>query len=83
MSADPENEYLSDGISEEIINALTKIEGLCVASRTSSFGLKGTQQDIRAMGTKLNVRSVLEGSVRKAGNRLRVAAQLIDVADGY
>jgi TolB-like protein/Tfp pilus assembly protein PilF len=83
VSADPENAYLSDGISEEIINALTKIEGLYVASRTSSFGLKGTQQDIRAIGTKLNVRSVLEGSVRKIGNRLRVAAQLIDVGDGY
>jgi serine/threonine protein kinase/tetratricopeptide (TPR) repeat protein len=83
LSADPENEYLSDGISEEIINALSKIRGLRVAARTSSFAFKGTQEDIRAVGRQLNVQSVLEGSVRMAGNRLRATAQLINVADGY
>jgi serine/threonine protein kinase/Tfp pilus assembly protein PilF len=83
QSADPENEYLSDGISEEIINALSKVRGLRVAARTSSFAFKGTQEDIRAVGRQLNVQSVLEGSVRVAGNRLRATAQLINVADGY
>ncbi|NNG17751.1 MAG: protein kinase [Gemmatimonadales bacterium] len=83
QSADPENEYLSDGISEEIINALSKVRGLRVAARTSSFAFKETQEDIRAVGRQLNVLSVLEGSVRVAGNRLRATAQLINVADGY
>ena len=83
MSADPENEYFTDGIAEEIINALTKIQALRVASRTSSFAFKGKNQDIRKVGEQLNVTTVLEGSVRKAGTKLRVTAQLVNVADGY
>ena len=83
MSADPENEYFTDGIAEEIINALTKIQALRVASRTSAFAFKGKNQDIRKVGEQLSVGTVLEGSVRKAGNRLRVTAQLVNVADGY
>src|ERR1700731_1133531 len=83
MSNDPENEFFSDGIGEEIINALTKIKALRVASRTSSFAFKGKNEDIGEVGRKLKVNTVLEGSVRKAGDRLRVTAQLINVADGY
>jgi serine/threonine-protein kinase len=83
MSADPENEYFSDGIAEEIINALNKIEGLRVASRTSAFAFKGKNQDIGGIGRQLKVDAVLEGSVRKAGNRLRITAQLVNVSDGY
>jgi serine/threonine protein kinase/Flp pilus assembly protein TadD len=83
MSADPENEYFTDGIAEEIINALTKIQALRVVSRTSSFAFKGKNQDIRKVGEQLNVGTVLEGSVRKAGTKLRVTAQLVSVTDGY
>jgi serine/threonine protein kinase/Flp pilus assembly protein TadD len=83
MSSDQENEYFSDGLAEELINALYKIDGLQVASRTSSFSFKGTNQDIREIGQRLNVRTVLEGSVRKAGNTLRISAQLVNVSDGY
>ena len=83
MSADPENEYFSDGIAEEIINALTKIQALRVASRTSAFAFKGKGEDIEVIGRKLKVATVLEGSVRKAGNKLRVTAQLVSAADGY
>jgi len=83
MSADPENEYFSDGIAEEIINALSRVQALQVAARTSSFAFKGKSEDIGAIGRKLKVATVLEGSVRKAGNKLRVTAQLIDVAAGY
>jgi serine/threonine protein kinase/Flp pilus assembly protein TadD len=83
MSADPENEYFTDGIAEEIINALTKVQALRVASRTSSFAFKGKNEDIGEIGRKLKVATVLEGSVRKAGNRLRVTAQLVNVGDGY
>ena len=83
MSADPENEYFTDGIAEEIINALTKVQALRVASRTSSFAFKGKSQDIRKVGEQLSVGTVLEGSVRKAGTKLRVTAQLVSVADGY
>ncbi len=83
MSADAENEYFTDGIAEEIINALTKIQALRVASRTSSFAFKGKNQDIRKVGEQLNVTTVLEGSVRKAGTKLRVTAQLVNVTDGY
>jgi TolB-like protein/Flp pilus assembly protein TadD len=83
MSADPENEYFTDGVAEEIINALTKIQALRVAARTSSFAFKGKNEDIGDIGRKLKVATVLEGSVRKAGNRLRVTAQLVNVADGY
>jgi serine/threonine protein kinase/Tfp pilus assembly protein PilF len=83
MSADPENEYFSDGLAEELINALTKIRDLRVVARTSSFAFKGEKIDIREVGAKLNVKTLLEGSVRKAGPRLRITAQLINVADGY
>ena len=83
MSADAENEYFTDGMAEEIINALTKIHALRVASRTSSFAFKGKNEDIGEIGQKLKVSTVLEGSVRKSGNRLRITAQLVNVADGY
>ncbi len=83
MSESADDEYLSDGMTEEIINALTTIEGLRVVSRTSAFAFKGQSVDIRTIGQRLNVNSVLEGSVRRAGNRLRITAQLIDIADGY
>jgi len=83
MSADPEQEYFCDGMAEELINALTKIENLRVPARTSAFAFKGEKIDVREIGRKLSVATVLEGSVRKAGNRLRIAAQLINVADGY
>ena len=83
MSADPENEYFTDGIAEEIINALSKIQSLRVASRTSSFAFKGKNEDMGEIGRKLKVATVLEGSVRKAGNKLRVTAQLVNVAEGY
>jgi serine/threonine-protein kinase len=83
MSADPDNEYFGDGLAEELLNALTGITQLHVAARTSSFAFKGKDIDIREIGRQLNVEAVLEGSVRKAGNRIRVTAQLINVADGY
>ena len=83
MSADPENEYFADGMAEEIINALSKIQGLRVASRTSSFAFKGKNEDIGEIGRKLKVSTVLEGGVRKMGNRLRITAELVNVADGY
>ncbi len=83
MSGDPEGEYFSDGIAEEIINALTQLKGLRVAARTSAFSFKGRNVDLRAIGDQLGVRTVLEGSVRRAGNRLRITAQLINVVDGY
>jgi serine/threonine protein kinase/tetratricopeptide (TPR) repeat protein len=82
QSADPENEYLTDGIADEIISALTKIQSLRVASRTSAFAFKGKNEDISEIGHKLKVSTVLEGSVRRHGNRLRVTAQLVNVADG-
>ncbi|MCB0571594.1 MAG: hypothetical protein KDC66_17610 [Phaeodactylibacter sp.] len=83
MSSDPENEYFSDGITEEILNALCREEALKVTARTSSFVFKGKTEDVRAIGQKLNVETVLEGSVRKAGNRVRITAQLINTEDGY
>jgi non-specific serine/threonine protein kinase len=83
MSSDKENEYFSDGLAEELINVLSKVEGLHVASRTSAFAFKGKNEDIRKIGDQLSVRAVLEGSVRKAGNKLRITAQLVNVADGY
>jgi len=83
MSADPENEFFSDGMTEELINALTRVDGLRVASRTSAFVFKGRDADVREIGRRLNVTTVLEGSVRRAGNRLRVTAQLINATDGY
>ncbi|HSE64114.1 MAG TPA: tetratricopeptide repeat protein, partial [Thermoanaerobaculia bacterium] len=83
LSADIENEYFTDGITEEIINALSKIEALRVASRISAFAFKGKDQDIRQIGSELGVRTVLEGSVRRAGSRLRITTELVNVADGY
>ena len=83
ISAEPDNEYFADGIAEEIINALTRIQSLRVASRTSAFVFKGKTEDIREIGHRLKVSTVLEGSVRKMGNTLRVTAQLVNVADGY
>ncbi len=83
MSADAENEYFSDGMTEEIINALVQIPGLRVAARTSVFAFKGKPEDMRTVARKLNVRSVLEGSVRKAGNRIRITAQLVNAEDGF
>ncbi len=83
MSADRGEEYFGDGIAEEIINALTRLPGLRVVARTSSFSFKGRREDLRAVGEKLGVATVLEGSVRRAGNRLRITAQLISTADGY
>ncbi len=83
LSADPENEYFTDGITEEILTALSKIKALRVASRTSSFAFKGRSEDVRAIGRTLGVGSVLEGSVRRSGNRLRVSVQLVQAGDGY
>ncbi len=83
MSASPEDEFFSDGMTEEIINALTQLEGLRVAARTSSFAFKGRHEDLRIVGEKLGVSTVLEGSVRRAGTRIRITAQLVNVADGY
>jgi TolB-like protein/Tfp pilus assembly protein PilF len=82
MSADAENEFFADGITEEIINALTKVRVLDVPSRTASFAFKGKALDVDEISRKLKVRNILEGSVRKAGNRLRVTVQLVDVATG-
>ncbi len=83
MSPDPENDYFGDGLAEELANALAQLPQLRVAARTSAFQFRGKDSDIREIGTKLNVGTVLEGSVRKAGNRLRVTAQLISVSDGF
>jgi serine/threonine protein kinase/Tfp pilus assembly protein PilF len=83
LSADKENEYFSDGLAEEIINALTQLPGLQVTARTSSFFFRGKEADIREIGTRLNADNILEGSVRKSGNRIRVTAQLISAANGY
>jgi len=83
MSADKENEYFCDGLSEELINALSHIRELMVVARTSAFAFKGKDLDIREIGEKLNVGTVLEGSVRKSGQRLRITAQLVNVKDGY
>ncbi len=83
ISPDPENEYFSDGITEEIINALAHQKDLRVAARTSCFSFKGKHVEIAEVGAKLKVGTVLEGSVRRVGNRVRITAQLINVADGY
>jgi TolB-like protein/Flp pilus assembly protein TadD len=83
MSPQRDQEYFCEGMAEEILNALTKIRALRVASRSSAFAFKGQNLDIRRVGEQLGVGTVLEGSVRKAGNRLRITAQLINVADGY
>ncbi len=83
MSSNKDQEYFADGLSEELLNTLAHIEGLSVAGRTSSFEFKGKNEDLRVIGRKLNVGAILEGSVRKAGSRVRVTAQLVKVADGY
>ena len=82
MSSDPENEYFSDGITEEIINALTTIKGLKVISRTSSFAFKDKNVDVRTIGSQLGVNTLLEGSIRKAKNRVRITTQLVSTKDG-
>ena len=83
MSADKDQEYFSDGLAEEIINALAQIPGLKVTARTSAFAFRGKEQDISKIAEALKVRTILEGSVRKSGNRIRITAQLINAADGY
>ncbi len=83
MSGDEENEYFSDGLTEELLNVLAKVRGLRVAARTSCFAFKGEQSDISEIGTQLRVATVLEGSVRKAANRVRITCQLIEVENGY
>jgi eukaryotic-like serine/threonine-protein kinase len=81
-SGDPSNEYLSDGLTDALIDALAHVDGLEVASRTSVFALKGSARDVRAIGAHLNVFTVLEGTVRRAGNRLRITIQLTDATEG-
>ena len=83
MSSDPENEYFSDGVTEEIINALTGIRELKVTARTSSFAFKNRQVDVRHVGNQLGVSTVLEGSIRKIKDRVRISSQLIRTDDGF
>ncbi len=83
MSDDPANEYFSDGLSEELLNLLVKATDLRVAGRTSSFAFKNKEKDLREIGERLNVDSILEGSVRKSGNKVRITAQLVSTSDGY
>jgi adenylate cyclase len=83
LSAQHDQEYFSDGVAEEILNALTKVAGLRVPARTSCFAFRGTSVDAREIGTRLGVETLLEGSIRKAGNRLRISVQLIDARNGY
>jgi serine/threonine protein kinase/tetratricopeptide (TPR) repeat protein len=83
MSADPEQEYFCDGLTEELINTLSRIRDLKVVARTSAFAFKSASYDVRKIGRKLDVRTILEGSVRKSGNNLRITAQLVNVMDGY
>ena len=83
LSPGKDQEYFSDGLAEELLNSLVKVQGLHVAARTSSFQFKGKNEDLRAIGQKLNVATVLEGSVRKQGQRVRISAQLIQVSDGF
>lgn len=83
MTGDPEHEYFSDGMTEELLNGLAQVEGLRVAARTSSFAFKNATEDVRSIGEKLGVNTILEGSVRKSGTTFRITAQLINVADGY
>ena len=83
LSPDRENEYFSDGMADEIINALTQVKGLRVAARTSCFALKGKDLDVQTIAQQLKVNSLVEGSIRKSGNRIRLTAQLVDAADGY
>ena len=83
MADQREQDYFCEGMAEEIINALTKIRGLRVTSRTSAFQFKPSSGNIREIGKRLGVKTVLEGSVRKAGDRLRITAQLVNEADDY
>src|SRR5215470_20424050 len=83
MSPDRDQDYLCEGLAEELINALTQIDGLRVASRTASFQFRAAGADVRAVGQQLGVGTLLEGSVRKADERLRVTVQLVEVASGY
>src|SRR5437868_6575180 len=83
MSNDPEQDYFSDGMAEEIINSLNHLKDLKVAGRTSSFQFKTKNIDLREIGEKLGVKTVVEGSIRKQGNRVRVTAQLVNVEDGF
>ncbi len=83
LSRDPEDEFFADGVTEEILNALAQIPGLRVAGRSSSFSFKGKNEDLRSVGAKLGVATILEGTLRRAGTRLRITVQLIDAADGY
>ena len=83
LSADKENEYFGDGLAEDIIDALARVPGLRVMARTSAFAFRGRDVDVREIGTRLNVEHVLEGSVRRSGNRIRVTAQLVMASDGY
>jgi TolB-like protein/Flp pilus assembly protein TadD len=83
LSDDPSNQYFCDGLAEELINTLAKLEQIRVVARTSAFSFRGKESDVREIGRKLKVSTVLEGSVRKSGNRLRITAQLINAADGY
>ena len=83
MSTDPDHEFFADGITEEILNALAQIPGLRVAGRSSAFSFKGKSEDLRSIGAKLNVATILEGTIRRSGNRIRVSAQLSSAQDGY
>ena len=83
LSGDKENEYFSDGLAEDIIDALTQVAGLRVMARTSAFSFRGKEVDVREIGARLNVEHILEGSVRRVGNRIRVTAQLVKASDGY
>ena len=83
LTADPANEYLSDGITEEVINALSRLRTIRVAARTSSFAFKGKREDVRMIADRLGVASILDGSVRRAGSRIRVRTELIDARSGY
>src|SRR5882724_388286 len=83
LSADPDNEYFCDGLAEELLNALAKIDHLKVAARTSAFSFKGKSTNVSEIGRKLSVKTVLEGSVRRSGSRLRITVQLVNAADGY
>jgi TolB-like protein len=79
----PEDEYFSDGVTDEILNALSQVDGLRVAARSSCFAFKGRRQDLRVVAEALDVTSILEGSVRRAGPKLRITVQLVNAADGY
>jgi TolB-like protein len=83
MSGDPENEYFSDGLAEELLNVLGKMRGLRVAARSSAFTFRGRNAPVSEVGNALGVSTVLEGSVRKSGKRVRIGVQLVNVADGF